>query len=50
MTQLSRAGQWARNNAFASRQWQRDNVTEPQEPVRDQKKLEKYLGLDVKMG
>ena len=32
---------WARNNCLASRQPQRDNVTEPQGPVRDQKKFEK---------
>ena len=34
---------WARDNVLASRQRQRDNVTEPQEPVRDQKKFKKYL-------
>ena len=32
---------WARDNFFASRQRQRDNVTEPQGPVRDPKKFEK---------
>ena len=32
---------WARDNFLASGQRQRDNVTEPQGPVRDQKKFEK---------
>ena len=32
---------WARDNFLALRQRQRDNVTEPQGPVRDQKKFEK---------
>ena len=36
---LTRAGQWARDNYLASRQRQRDNIIQPQGPVRDQKKI-----------
>ena len=32
---------WAHDNFLALRQQQRENVTEPQGPVRDQKKFEK---------
>ena len=32
---------WARENFLASRQRQRDNLTEPQGPVRDQKQFAK---------
>ena len=32
---------WARKHFLASQQQQRDNVTEPQGPVRDPKKFEK---------
>ena len=38
---------WARDNCLASRQRQRNNVTEPKGPVRNQKKFEKQLGLRV---
>ena len=34
---------WARDNFLASRQRQRNYVTEPQGPVRDQKKIQKIF-------
>ena len=36
---------WAHDNFLALRQRQRENVTEPQGPVRDQKKIRKIVRL-----